>query len=46
MFHEQLPPDYHYPKFIVHSEFAINGDEVSNTTSDNQGMIVTNLEKW
>lgn len=44
MFHEQLPPDYHYPKFIVHSEFAINGDEVSNTTSDNQGMIVTNLK--
>lgn len=44
MFHETLPPDYHYPKFIVHSEFAINGDEVSNTTSDNQGMIVTNLK--
>lgn len=44
MFHEQLPPDYHYPKFIVHSEFAINGDEVSNTTSDDQGMIVTNLK--
>lgn len=44
MFHEQLPPDYHYPKFIVHSEFAINCDEVSNTTSDNQGMIVTNLK--
>ena len=44
MFHEQLPPDYHYPKFIVHSEFAINCDEVCNTTSDNQGMIVTNLK--
>lgn len=44
MFHEQLPPDYHYPKFIVHSEFGINGDEVSNTTSDNQGNIVTNLK--
>lgn len=43
MFHEQLPPDYHYPKFIAHSEFAINGSEVSNTTSDNQGNIVTNL---
>lgn len=44
MFHEKLPPDYHYPKFIVHSEFAINGEEVSNTTSDNQGNIVTNLK--
>lgn len=44
MFHEQLPPDYHYPKFIAHSEFAINGSEVSNTTSDNQGNIVTNLK--
>lgn len=44
MFHEQLPPDYHYPKFIAHSEFAINGSEVSNTTSDDQGNIVTNLK--
>lgn len=44
MFHEKLPPDYHYPKFIVHSEFGIAGDEVSNTTSDNQGNIVTNLK--
>lgn len=44
MFHEQLPPDYHYPKFIAHSEFAINGEEVTNTTSDNQGNIVTNLK--
>lgn len=44
MFHEQLPPDYHYPKFIVHSEFGIAGDEISNTTSDNQGNIVTNLK--
>lgn len=44
MFHEQLPPDYHYPKFIVHSEFGINGEEISNTTSDNQGTIVTNLK--
>lgn len=44
MFHETLPPDYHYPKFIVHSEFGIAGDEVSNTTSDNQGNIVTNLK--
>lgn len=44
MFHEKLPPDYHYPKFIVHSEFGIAGDEVSNTTSDDQGNIVTNLK--
>lgn len=43
MFHEQLPPDYHYPKFIAHSEFGVDGSEVSNTTSDNQGNIVTNL---
>lgn len=44
MFHEQLPPDYHYPKFIAHSEFGISGDEISNTTSDDQGNIVTNLK--
>lgn len=44
MFHEKLPPDYHFPKFIVHSEFGIAGDEVSNTTSDDQGNIVTNLK--
>lgn len=44
MFHEQLPPDYHYPKFIVHSEFGINGEEIANTTSDNQGHLVTNLK--
>lgn len=44
MFHEALPPDFHYPKFIAHSEFAINGEEVSNTTSDNQGFQVTNLK--
>ena len=39
-----LPADFHYPKFIAHSEFAINGEEISNTTSDNQGNIVTNLK--
>lgn len=44
MFHENLPPDFHYPKFIAHSEFGINGEEISNTTSDNQGNIVTNLK--
>lgn len=44
MFHEQLPPDFHFPKYIAHSEFTINGEEISNTTSDNQGNIVTNLK--
>lgn len=44
MFHETLPPDYHYPKFIAHSEFGVNGEEISNTTSDDQGNIVTNLK--
>lgn len=44
MFGEDLPPDYHFPKFIAHSEFAIAGDEVNNTSSDNQGNIVTNLK--
>lgn len=44
MFHEALPPDFHFPKFIAHSEFHISGDEISNTTSDSQGMQVTNLK--
>lgn len=44
MFHEVLPPDFHYPKFIAHSEFHVSGDEVNNTTSDDQGNIVTNLK--
>lgn len=44
MYGEDLPPDYHYPKFIVHSEFGIDGQEISNTTSDDQGNIVTNLK--
>lgn len=44
MFGEDLPPDYHFPKFIAHSEFAIAGDEVNNTSSDKQGNIVTNLK--
>ena len=44
MFGETLPPDYHFPKFIAHSEFGIAGDEVNNTSSDNQGNIVTNLK--
>lgn len=36
-------PDYHVPKFISHQDFNISGFEVSNTTSDSQGNIVTNL---
>lgn len=36
-------PDYHVPKFISHQDFNISGFEVANTTSDNQGDIVTNL---
>lgn len=44
IFGEELPPDYHIPKFIIHTEFGINGEEISNTTSDDQGNIVTNLK--
>lgn len=36
-------PDYHVPKFISHQDFNISGFEVSNTTSEGQGDIVTNL---
>lgn len=44
IFGEELPPDFHLPKLIVHTEFAVNGEEISNTTSDDQGNIVTNLK--
>lgn len=40
----ELTPDYHIPKFIVHTENAINANEVSNTTSVGQGLKVTNLD--
>lgn len=43
IFGEEMSPDYHLPRFIVHTEFPVDGTEVSNTTSDNQGNIVTNL---
>lgn len=36
-------PDYHYPKFIGHQDFSINGFEVANNTSEGQGDLVTNL---
>lgn len=36
-------PDYHFPKFIAHQDFSVNGFEVSNQTSEGQGNLVTNL---
>lgn len=35
-------PDYHFPKYIIHSEFSISGNEVANTAGD-QGKLVTNV---
>lgn len=43
IFHTSPSPDYHIPKFIVHQDFDVSGFEVSNTTSADQGSIVTNL---
>lgn len=43
IFHTSPSPDYHYPKFIVHQDFVISGNEVVNTTPVDQGNIVTNL---
>lgn len=36
-------PDYHEAKFVSHSEGAVDGFEVANTTGDNQGNLVTLL---
>lgn len=36
-------PDYHFPKFISHQDFAVGGFEVANNTKDGQGDLVTNL---
>ena len=36
-------PDYHFPKFIAHQDFDVNGFEVANSTSIDQGTLVTNL---
>lgn len=36
-------PDYHFPKFIAHQDFAVGGFEVANNTADQQGTLVTNL---
>lgn len=40
----ELTPDYHIPKFIVHTENVINANEVANTSSVGQGLKVTNLD--
>lgn len=37
-------PDYHFPKFIAHQDFDVSGFEVANSTADNQGNLVTNLQ--
>lgn len=37
-------PDYHFPKFIASSEIAVDGFEVANTSSQQQGLLVTNLK--
>lgn len=37
-------PDYHFPKFIASSEVAVDGFEVANTSSQQQGLLVTNLK--
>lgn len=44
IFGTEPSPDYHIPKFIIHQDFDVKGFEVSNTTSDSQGNIVTNLD--
>lgn len=36
-------PDYHEAKFVSHSEGSVDGFEVANTTTDNQGNLVTLL---
>lgn len=40
---QQVPPDFHYPHFIQHSEQNISGYEVSNTTSEDLGNQVTRM---
>lgn len=36
-------PDYHEAKFVSHSEGSVDGFEVANTSSDDQGNLVTLL---
>lgn len=40
---QQVPPDFHYPHFIQHSEQNISGYEVSNTTSEALGNQITRM---
>lgn len=40
---QQMPPDFHYPHFIQHSEQNISGYEVSNTTSEDLGNQITRM---
>lgn len=40
---QKVPPDYHYPHFIQHSEQNISGYEVSDTTSANLGNQITRM---
>lgn len=40
---QQVPPDFHYPHFIQHSEQNISGYEVSNTTSEDLGNQITRM---
>lgn len=40
---QQVPPDFHYPHFIQHSEQNISGYEVSNTTSEALGDQITRM---
>lgn len=44
IFGQQLPPDYHEPKFIASSMDTIGGFEVENTTDTNAGKQVSLLK--
>lgn len=39
-----VPPDFHFPHFVSHSEIDLQTYEVSNTTSDDQGHQVTRVD--
>lgn len=39
-----VPPDFHFPHFVSHSEIDLQTYEVSNTTSDDQGHQVTRID--
>lgn len=42
--HKDPSPDYHFPKYMTHQDFGVSGFETANTTSDNQGTLVTTLK--